>query len=162
MAKVVWTVDDKGKLFVDGEKADESDTWEEVKEVELREAPTDIKIEALNYGGPACVWLYVTENGKVIEKTDESWRWNGKSVYVERNEKFIRETWSPVTSTFLDKGVYPIWISKAGLRKGTREGQWITFEWSKPLLERPAVQAGLGVVGVGIATGIVGRWLNWW
>jgi len=31
-----------------------------------------------------------------------------------------------------------------------------------PLLERPVVQAGLGVAGVAIATGIAGRWLGWW
>jgi len=32
----------------------------------------------------------------------------------------------------------------------------------RPMLERPVVQAGLGAVGVAIATGIVGRWLKWW
>jgi len=162
MAKVVWTVDNKGKLFVDGEKVDESDDWREVREAELKKPPTDIRIEALNEGGPACVWLYVTENGKVIEKTDESWTWDGNKVYVERDKDFIRDTWTPVADTFLNRGAYPIWFSKAGLRKGARVGQWITFKWSKPLLERPTVQAGLGVVGVTVATGIIGRWLGWW
>jgi len=37
-----------------------------------------------------------------------------------------------------------------------------SLTWPKPLLERPAVQAGLGVVGLGVATGFIGRWLNWW
>jgi len=168
MAKVVWTVDDEGKLFVNGEKADESDDWREVREVELKEAPTDIRVEALNRGepgpdNPACVWLYVTENGKVVEKADGSWRWDGKSVYVEKSEKWITESpWSRIADTFLDKGAYPIWTSKTGLRRGSNAGQWITFEWSKPLLERPVVQTGLGVAGVAIATGLVGKWLDWW
>jgi len=32
----------------------------------------------------------------------------------------------------------------------------------RPLLQRPTVQAGLGVVGVAVATGFIGRWLGWW
>jgi len=128
MAKVVWTVDNKGKLFVNGEKVDESDDWREVREVELKEAPTDIRVEALNEGGPGCVWLYVTENEEIIEKTDKSWSWNGESVYVEKNKRFVQKTWSPIASTFLDKEVYPIWVSKTGLRKGTKQGQRITFK----------------------------------
>jgi len=32
----------------------------------------------------------------------------------------------------------------------------------RPFLERPMVQAGLGIVGVAVATGFVGRWLGWW
>jgi len=33
---------------------------------------------------------------------------------------------------------------------------------SRPLLQRPNVQMGLGIAGVAIATGFVGRWLDWW
>jgi len=36
------------------------------------------------------------------------------------------------------------------------------IELVTPLLERPAVQAGLGVTGIVIATGLIGRWLDWW
>jgi len=162
MVKVVWTVDNEGKLFVDGKKVDESSDWRKARKVDLEKPPTNVRVEALNRGGPGCVWLYVTRNGEVIEKTDRSWSWNGEPVYVEKDKGFIQETWSPVASTFLDKGVHPIWVSRTGLREGTRQGQWITFKWSKPLLEKPMVKAGLGVVGAIIAAGFVGSQLNWW
>jgi len=35
-------------------------------------------------------------------------------------------------------------------------------EYESSLLHRPMVQAGLGIVGVAVATGFVGRWLGWW
>jgi len=38
----------------------------------------------------------------------------------------------------------------------------MSLTWPKPLLQRPAVQAGLGVAGVAVATGFIGRWLGWW
>jgi len=38
----------------------------------------------------------------------------------------------------------------------------MSLTWPKPLLERPAVQVGLGVVGVTVATGIIGKLLDWW
>jgi len=45
----------------------------------------------------------------------------------------------------------------------TDEPVWQTKEFDiRPLLQRPTVQAGLGVIGVGAATGIIGRWLGWW
>jgi len=33
---------------------------------------------------------------------------------------------------------------------------------ARPLLWRKEVQVGLGIAGVAIATGFVGRWLDWW
>jgi len=44
---------------------------------------------------------------------------------------------------------------------GKVKGSFRKYEWS-PLLRQPMVQAGLGVVGVGTAIGIAGRWLGWW
>jgi len=38
----------------------------------------------------------------------------------------------------------------------------VKHTYMPPLLERPMVQAGIGIVGVGVATGLVGRWLGWW
>jgi len=35
-------------------------------------------------------------------------------------------------------------------------------EYESSWLHRPVVQAGIGVVGVAIATGFIGRWLGWW
>jgi len=32
----------------------------------------------------------------------------------------------------------------------------------KPLLRRPIVQVGLGITGVAVATGFIGKLLNWW
>jgi len=34
---------------------------------------------------------------------------------------------------------------------------WYVSPWANPM-----VKAGVGVVGVTVATGIIGRWLDWW
>jgi len=43
-----------------------------------------------------------------------------------------------------------------------KDRQWRQWTWKPPLLQRPVVQAGLGVVGVAVATGLIGKWLDWW
>jgi len=37
-----------------------------------------------------------------------------------------------------------------------------SYTYEMPALRRPLVKAGLGVAGVAIATGLIGKWLNWW
>jgi len=54
-------------------------------------------------------------------------------------------------------------IVRAGVTKTPNDqwSGWQSVDLRAPL-EKPVVQAGLGVVGVAVATGIVGRWLEWW
>jgi len=42
------------------------------------------------------------------------------------------------------------------------EGTVFTLPGWQPFWERPTVKAGVGVIGVTVATGIIGRWLDWW
>jgi len=41
-----------------------------------------------------------------------------------------------------------------------KTGTEVVYEM--PLLQRPMVKAGLGVAGVAIATGVIGKLLDWW
>jgi len=84
---------------------------------------------------------------------------NLSKVVVERIPLEERETLTVVKNPDLPPGNNP---ARDGEKVGEITEKDLPFTVYSSPLQRPMVQAGIGVAGVAIATGIVGRWLDWW
>jgi len=98
------------------------------------------------------------KNGKVIVEGNVSTGWdNVLATNITRVRCQVREG-AKIPSfnvTYIDKTVKN--PKRRTLATMQKDYTWYVSPWANP-----TVKAGAGVVGVVVATGIIGRWLDWW
>ena len=74
----------------------------------------------------------------------------------------IHGGWSEIELVDVSDQPGPVAFWRDDEKVATEKGPEADYTYYMTAWDNPMVKAGVGVVGIGVATGIVGRWLGWW